>query len=98
MVYVHELMQNLRSPTESQAAKVFRAGKSFAHMTADTEEELVAFAVKMGMKREWLQEAGTYRFHFDITPRRFAKIVKQPGVKLMKVREFGILLRERRND
>jgi len=97
MVYVHELVPSPGSSKEKQAKKVFRAGKKFSHMIADTEEELVAFATKMGMKEIWIQDAGTYRSHFDITESRFKKIVKQSGVKLVKIREFGVILKERQN-
>ena len=36
------------------------------HMMADTTEELLAMAEKIGVDRKWLQAAGTKREHFDI--------------------------------
>ena len=36
------------------------------HMMADTTEELLAMADKIGVDRKWLQAAGTKREHFDI--------------------------------
>lgn len=96
MVYVHELIESPGSSESEQAARVFREGKKFSHMIADTESELVAFAILVGLKAEWLQNSGTYRAHFDITAQRFNKVTTYPDVKVLTLREFGVLLRERR--
>ena len=93
MVYVHELIASPGSKESEQAARVFREGRKFSHMIADTESELVSFAVLIGLKKEWLQNTGTYRAHFDITTRRFNNIHKYPNVKVLTLREFGVLLR-----
>ncbi len=36
------------------------------HMGADTTEELLAMADKIGVARKWIQNQGTWREHFDI--------------------------------
>ncbi|WP_139804442.1 DUF4031 domain-containing protein [Pseudomonas aeruginosa] len=36
------------------------------HMLADTTEELLAMADKIGVQRKWIQHAGTIKEHFDI--------------------------------
>jgi len=36
------------------------------HLVADSTEELNAMADEIGVKRKWIQEAGTSREHFDI--------------------------------
>lgn len=36
------------------------------HMIADTTDELLVMADKIGVDRKWLQHAGTGREHFDI--------------------------------
>jgi hypothetical protein len=36
------------------------------HMMADTTEELLAMASKIGVARRWIQKAGTAKEHFDI--------------------------------
>lgn len=36
------------------------------HMLADTTEELLAMADKIGVDRKWIQNPGTPREHFDI--------------------------------
>ena len=36
------------------------------HMIADSTEELLAMADKIGVQRKWIQKAGTAEEHFDI--------------------------------
>lgn len=57
-VYVDELM---RWPTK---IRCFQAGS--CHLTADTVEELHAFAKRIGMKRSWFQPQS--HPHYDLTP------------------------------
>jgi hypothetical protein len=44
------------------------------HMFADSSEELLEMADKIGVARKWIQFPGTYKEHFDIalTKRRLA--------------------------
>ena len=37
------------------------------HMAADTREELFAMVDAIGVQRKWLQHAGAYSEHFDIS-------------------------------
>jgi len=37
-----------------------------AHMMADTHEELVAMADRIGLDRRWIQHGGTHREHFYV--------------------------------
>lgn len=37
------------------------------HMLADSRDELNAMADRIGVARRWLQHAGTYREHYDIS-------------------------------
>lgn len=39
----------------------------WSHLFADTPEELAAVAEQLGLKPSWLQHAGTYREHYDVT-------------------------------
>ncbi|MBO6937556.1 MAG: DUF4031 domain-containing protein [Deltaproteobacteria bacterium] len=57
-VYVDEVM---RWPT---ATRTFRDGS--CHLTADTVEELHAFARKLRLRREWFQDCNSP--HYDLTP------------------------------
>ena len=37
-----------------------------SHMIADTRAELLAIVDRIGLRRRWIQNAGTYREHFDL--------------------------------
>jgi len=41
-------------------------GMIMCHMIADTTEELLSMADKIGVKRKWIQDAGTCYEHFDV--------------------------------
>lgn len=59
-VYVDEIQ---RWPTKLRA---FKAGS--CHLTADTVEELHAFAARIGLRRAWFQNGRVP--HYDLTPGR----------------------------
>lgn len=46
------------------------------HMLADTTEELLAMADRIGVARRWLQKAGTPHEHFDIALSKRALAVR----------------------
>ena len=49
----------------------------WCHMTADTTEELVAFAVSLGLQAKYIQYRGTWKEHFDVTePKRRLAVAK----------------------
>lgn len=50
----------------------------WCHLTADTEEELHAFAKRLGLRRSWYQRKGPndYRWHYDVTPPKRAHAVR----------------------
>lgn len=72
MVYVDELCEWGGSAT-------FR-WKISCHMWADSVEELVAFAKRIGLKAEWLQTPNR-RPHFDLNASRRAAAVKAGAVE-----------------
>lgn len=41
-------------------------GMKMSHLMADTTEELLEMVDKIGVKRKWIQDAGTKLEHFDI--------------------------------
>lgn len=57
------------------------------HMGADTTEELLAMADKIGVARRWLQHAGTWREHFDIALSKRALAVQYGAIEVTQ-REF----------
>ena len=57
------------------------------HMGADTTEELLEMADKIGLPRKWLQCAGTWREHFDIALSKRTLAVKFGALEVTQ-REF----------
>ena len=50
----------------------------WCHLTADTEEELHAFAARLGLRRSWYQRKGPndVGWHYDVTPNKRAQAVR----------------------
>ena len=64
------------------------------HMVADSEEELLTMADRIGVKRRWHQHPGTRRSHFDICLSKRAKAVKAGAIEVDK-RELGRVISSR---
>jgi hypothetical protein len=65
------------------------------HMVADTTEELLAMADKIGVARKWIQKAGTSHEHFDI-PKSKRKLAVANGAQEITRQELGKILRAKR--
>jgi len=52
------------------------------HMVADTADELLAMADKIGVARRWLQKAGTYQEHFDVCKAMRVRAVKSGAIEI----------------
>ena len=65
------------------------------HMLADSTEELMAMADRIGVQRKWLQYPGTPREHFDIALSKRAEAVKN-GAQEITWRQAGMMVRARR--
>ncbi|ACL42228.1 conserved hypothetical protein (plasmid) [Pseudarthrobacter chlorophenolicus A6] len=49
-------------------ARVGRIQARWSHLTADSTEELLDFAAKLGLKPSWIQNPGhIWKEHFDVT-------------------------------
>lgn len=59
-------------------------GRRWCHMVSDTsEEELHAFARRVGMRREWAQlRPRASAAHYDLTPSRRARAVRLGAVEV----------------
>lgn len=66
------------------------------HMVADTTDELLAMADRIGVDRKWLQKAGTPYEHFDIALSKRALAVKAGAVECT-MRDVGRLIHRKRN-
>jgi hypothetical protein len=67
----------------------------WAHLTADTHEELHAFAVSIGLKRAWFQHQHDYRWHYDVTPAKRAAALRE-GAQPIDRRGLAALMAARR--
>ena len=65
-----------------------------AHMVADTEDELLDMAGRIGLARRWLQHGGTATVHFDVCLSKRAEAINQ-GAKPITSRELGVMIIER---
>ncbi|WP_454752115.1 DUF4031 domain-containing protein [Cupriavidus necator] len=65
------------------------------HMLADTTDELLAMADKIGVARKWIQKAGMHHEHFDIAKSKRALAIKHGAIEIDRA---GLveLLRKRR--
>lgn len=61
------------------------------HMIADSTDELLSMADKIGVSRRWLQKAGTYQEHFDICLAKRAQAI-QAGASEVGMVEFGRIM------
>jgi len=65
------------------------------HMLADTTEELLAMADRIGVQRKWLQLAGTPREHFDIALSK-RELAIEFGAVAITMSETGRIVRAKR--
>ena len=65
------------------------------HMVADSTDELLAMADKIGVQRKWLQSAGTHREHFDIAMSKRALAVAAGAVETT-MSQMGRITRAKR--
>lgn len=86
MIYIDESFK-----PKSAKARVF-VNRSTCHLTADTEQELISYATKIGLPLAWIQHKGQYSVHFDITGSWLEKVLSDPEVVMVSRREFGLKL------
>ena len=65
--------------------------KKYAHMVADTLEELHAFADKIGLRREWVQIKGKILPHYDLTPNKRQQALAAGAVEIDR-EQFAAML------
>lgn len=65
-----------------------------SHMCADTTEELLAMADKIGVQRKWIQHPGTLGEHFDVAKVSRALAIKY-GAKEINFREYAKMIEKR---
>lgn len=65
------------------------------HMMADTTEELLAMADRIGVARKWIQKPGTSYEHFDIAMSKRRLAVAAGALEVTR-RDLGLIMRARR--
>lgn len=58
-----------------------RHGHKWCHLWADNIDELVEFALSIGLKRDWLQNSSRFP-HFDIVPSYRQKAIKNGAIEI----------------
>lgn len=66
-----------------------------SHLIADSTEELLEMTNAIGVCPEWIQYAGTYKEHFDITKSKKALAIKAGAIPIT-TSQLGRLIRNRR--
>lgn len=64
------------------------------HMLADTHEELVEMADKIGVNRKWIQHEGTPREHFDVCQSKRALAIQHGAIEVT-MRDIALKIREK---
>lgn len=65
------------------------------HMVADDLNELLIFAEKLGLKKEWLQKPNTHHVHFDVSAETKKRALKLGAIEISR-REMAIFLRNKK--
>lgn len=79
--------------------RLFQVGKHrWAHMTADSINELHDFADKLGLRREWYQGPPKTRYpHYDIRPTKY-RLALQLGATVVPTKNIVLVARALLND
>jgi len=59
----------------------------WCHMTADTKDELHAFAVMLGMNTRWFQDKPNGLWHYDVTKTVRARAVRAGAIEITNTPE-----------
>lgn len=65
------------------------------HMAADTSDELLEMADKIGLDRRWIQRPGTIYEHFDVAKGKRAEAVKLGAVEVSR-KELVLWMKKKR--
>lgn len=69
----------------------------WSHLFADTHDELMEAAQKLGLRPEWLQHPGTYREHFDVTDTIRKMAIQMAAKPISYPRETAELLHRKKS-
>ena len=69
---------------------------TMCHLIADTQKELLEMVDKIGVQRNWIQDQGTQREHFDICLSK-KKLAIKNGAKEINMRELATMTSNRKH-
>ncbi len=80
-----------------QPARLGPVEDRWSHLVADSDEELHAFAARLGMERAWFQHKvhRPHHAHYDV-PERSRRAALGLGAVAVTWRQLGRMMRERR--
>jgi len=90
-VYVDDMHTTPLGQFRTSSGRLYK----MCHMVADTTEELLAMADRIGVQRRWLQKAGTHHEHFDITTSKRAEAVAAGAIEVT-MSQLGRITRAKR--
>lgn len=67
------------------------------HMAADTREELLAMADVIGLRRKWIQKAGTEYEHFDVSGFMRKRAVRAGAIEVTSRELVKRMIQKRHN-
>lgn len=67
---------------------------AMSHIWADSQEELLAMIVRIGVQTKWIQHKGTLGEHFDIALNKRAIAIRY-GAKSVNFRDYGRAIQNR---
>lgn len=77
-------------------APIYSYGRmKMCHMVADSHDELIAMADRIGVARRWIQKPGRHDEHFDVCKSKRAKAVAC-GAQEVSALELGRIIRAKR--
>ena len=68
-------------------------GMKMSHMVADSREELLEMADKIGLNKKWIQNQDTWREHFDIGLTLRKKAVENGAIEV-SMKEALLILKQ----
>ena len=78
------------------SAQVGTIKGTWSHLMADTDDELDAFAAKLGLKKAWAQHPGTALSHYDVTESKRRQAISLGAVPITYGGEISIGLIRRK--
>ncbi|NEA33102.1 DUF4031 domain-containing protein [Streptomyces sp. SID13031] len=79
-------------------ARVGRTVARWSHLVADHPAELAAFAARLGLRPEWLQDKGKPSEHYDVTDPKRLQALALGAVPMSYLTEMGRFIAAKRQN